>query len=179
MFVAKNPKMFVRAASPESSDGGDYGVMGWEREEAAYRDHGPEFMRFATALVGTSHAEDLVSVTLTSLLQSGRWAEADDMRAYAIGALTRQAASMHRSQGRRLNRERRVASPEQTLEPIFDDPTLWMKLLSLPVRQRAVVYLTYWCDLPVGEVARTLGISDGAVRRHLARARAALRRLIL
>jgi DNA-directed RNA polymerase specialized sigma24 family protein len=37
------------------------------------------------------------------------------------------------------------------------------------------VYLTYWEDLDPGSAAALIGISDGAVRRHLARARKTLR----
>jgi RNA polymerase sigma factor (sigma-70 family) len=46
---------------------------------------------------------------------------------------------------------------------------------TLSLRQRAVVVLTYWADLDPATIAERLGISDGSVRRHLARARARLR----
>ena len=45
----------------------------------------------------------------------------------------------------------------------------------LSVRQRAAVMLTYWEDLPAGDVAARLGVSVGSVKRHLARARARLK----
>ena len=45
---------------------------------------------------------------------------------------------------------------------------------SLPVRQRAAVVLYYFEDLPVVEVARTLGMSESAVKVSLHRARRAL-----
>jgi RNA polymerase sigma factor (sigma-70 family) len=48
----------------------------------------------------------------------------------------------------------------------------------LSVRQRAVVVLTYWADLDPRAVAERLGISEGSVRRHLARARARLREVL-
>ena len=41
----------------------------------------------------------------------------------------------------------------------------------LAMQQRAAVLLTYWGDLPVEAVAERMGISTGAVKRHLARAR--------
>jgi RNA polymerase sigma factor (sigma-70 family) len=49
---------------------------------------------------------------------------------------------------------------------------------SLSVRQRAVIVLTYWADLDPCSVADWLGISEGSVRRHLARARARLREVL-
>jgi RNA polymerase sigma factor (sigma-70 family) len=41
----------------------------------------------------------------------------------------------------------------------------------LSVQQRAAVLLTYWGDLSTEAVAERMGISVGAVKRHLARAR--------
>jgi len=48
----------------------------------------------------------------------------------------------------------------------------------LSPRQRAVVFLTYWDDLDPAAVASTLGLGEGSVRRHLARARARLRKML-
>jgi RNA polymerase sigma-70 factor (ECF subfamily) len=45
---------------------------------------------------------------------------------------------------------------------------------SLPAAQRAAVVLRYMHDLPVLEVARTLGCSEGTAKTHLFRARKAL-----
>lgn len=48
----------------------------------------------------------------------------------------------------------------------------------LSMQQRASVFLTYWEDLKPGDVAGRLGISEGSVKRHLARARARLKELL-
>jgi RNA polymerase sigma factor (sigma-70 family) len=48
-------------------------------------------------------------------------------------------------------------------------------LAALPVKQRAVVVLRYWCDLSEQEIADTLGISRGTVKSHTSRAMSALR----
>jgi RNA polymerase sigma factor (sigma-70 family) len=45
---------------------------------------------------------------------------------------------------------------------------------ALPAAQRAAVVLHYLHDLPVGEVARTLGCSEGTAKTHLFRARKSL-----
>jgi RNA polymerase sigma-70 factor (sigma-E family) len=49
-------------------------------------------------------------------------------------------------------------------------------LATLPVKQRAVVVLRYWCDLSEAEIAEALGVSRGTVKSHTARAMTALRR---
>lgn len=45
----------------------------------------------------------------------------------------------------------------------------------LSPQQRAIVVLTYWMDLDPTAIAEVLDVSDGAVRKQLARARARLR----
>jgi RNA polymerase sigma factor (sigma-70 family) len=49
---------------------------------------------------------------------------------------------------------------------------------SLPKRQRTAATLYYLNDLSVGEIARIMNISEGAVNSHLHRAREALRGLV-
>ena len=54
------------------------------------------------------------------------------------------------------------------------DVDLRQALLALPKRQRAVVALHYLDDRPVAEIAELLGCSEGTVKTHLSRGRAAL-----
>jgi RNA polymerase sigma factor (sigma-70 family) len=49
---------------------------------------------------------------------------------------------------------------------------------SLPERQRAAVYLTYWRDLPVREVADLMGCRPGTVKRYLHLSRNRLRKVL-
>ena len=56
------------------------------------------------------------------------------------------------------------------------DPQLWSAIRDLPSRQRTAVALFYVGDLKVAEVAMTMKISEGTVKRHLDRARETLRK---
>lgn len=47
-------------------------------------------------------------------------------------------------------------------------------IAELPLGQRQVVLLHYYCDLTVNDVARTLGLAAGTVKSRLARARNSL-----
>ena len=51
-------------------------------------------------------------------------------------------------------------------------------LQSLPRRQREVLALRYYAELSEAEIARTLGISAGAVKSHASRGAASLRRVL-
>jgi RNA polymerase sigma factor (sigma-70 family) len=85
-----------------------------------------------------------------------------------------EALATRRSLTRRRQRDRHaiLAEPVSDYAPSYE---VLDAVRRLSVRQRAVVVLTYWQDLEPASVARLLGISEGAVRRHLARARAHLR----
>jgi RNA polymerase sigma-70 factor (ECF subfamily) len=52
---------------------------------------------------------------------------------------------------------------------------LMRALRALPIRQREAAVLFYVADLPLHAVAEAMGISDGAVKSHLSRAREGLR----
>ena len=49
-----------------------------------------------------------------------------------------------------------------------------LPLHSLPLRQREVLVLHYWLDMPVAAIAAELHIAEGTVKSRLARGRAAL-----
>ena len=46
----------------------------------------------------------------------------------------------------------------------------------LSVRQRAAVYFRYWHDMSERQIAESMGVSVGTVRRHLVRAQSILRK---
>ena len=89
----------------------------------------------------------------------------------------------HRSDRRRRRREDRVeagANHETTAmsEEVVGQIDLISHFSHLPTQQRAVVALFYLEDISVAEIGETMGISTGAVKFHLNRARANLRVLI-
>lgn len=144
--------------------------------EEAYRKWSVDLVGYASALVGSVDAADLVADIFAGLIRRGdeSWAEVRDARAYLFRSVTNSARMHMRSRERRRARENGwpMALPQGEL---FSDPAVRAALAGLSVRQRAAVFLTYWEDLGTGEVARRMGVSDGAVKRHLSRGRSALR----
>lgn len=55
------------------------------------------------------------------------------------------------------------------------DPALTAAMLALPARRRLMVFLRYWADLSVADIAEVLGVAEGTVSATLTQARAALR----
>jgi RNA polymerase sigma factor (sigma-70 family) len=142
-----------------------------------YRKYAEELTRFATGLVGPSDAADVVSEAVLRCLGSRQWPGVTERRAYLYRSVFHEAARLHRSRQRRRGREARVAPAEAT-DPPEVRPEVLAAVERLSLRQRAVVVLTYWDDLTPAAVAEVLHISEGAVRRHLARARHRLREVL-
>ena len=141
-----------------------------------YNEHAKALMAYATTLVGPSRAEDLVSETLVDVLARVDLAEVANPRAYLFTSVLHRARSAGRSSAARQRREQRVARWMPTTSPPPDVDGGLGLLAVLSTRERAVIYLTYWEDLTVGDVADHLGLADGTVRRYLARARRKLRK---
>jgi GGDEF domain-containing protein len=67
---------------------------------------------------------------------------------------------------------------ERRVRDLVSEPDARAAMKTLSVEQRAVLGLTYWQDLTPAEVAEELGIRVGTVKRHLARGRAQLRKIL-
>ncbi|MFF1681146.1 SigE family RNA polymerase sigma factor [Streptomyces sp. NPDC058256] len=138
-------------------------------------------LRTAVLLSGGDRhaAEDLLQNALVKAV--GRWHRIDEPEAYVRQILYRQQVSRWRLKWPR--RELSVAEPPEAPAAGTDDSAaaelrLLMRgaLARLTARQRTVLVLRYFEDLPEADVARLLGCSVGTVRstthRSLARLRA-------
>lgn len=75
---------------------------------------------------------------------------------------------------------KRRSAPAQPSTDTVADPTpdrldLLAALRSLPERQREAVVLFHLLDMPIAEVARSMKLTEGAVKAHLHKARNTLR----
>jgi RNA polymerase sigma-70 factor (sigma-E family) len=143
---------------------------------------GSRLLRVAYLLTGDlGQAEDLVQVTLerTAL----RWRRLEG----APEAFARQVLANAATDGWRRRRVRvtevaitgtDVASVSDVAGRVALHRTLVDALRRLPPRQRAVLVLRYFEDLPEAEVAQILAISRGTVKSTASRALSRLRTLV-
>jgi RNA polymerase sigma-70 factor (ECF subfamily) len=147
--------------------------------EDAYARYADDLVRYASLLVPRSWAADVVADTFVDLLRNsdGAWSRARDPKSFLFGAVANRARMHHRRNGRRVRREHLVAAGRRSTQTVTADAPdeVLSAFDGLSVKQRAVTYLTYWHDMSVAQVAEALGVSDGTVRRQLARARDRLR----
>jgi RNA polymerase sigma-70 factor (ECF subfamily) len=151
--------------------------MGVMTDEEIYRKFADDLVRFATGLVGPFDAQDVVTDACLRSFRTRDWPLVHNHRAYLYRSVLNQARSHHRSTLRRRIREMRGATPAISW-PYEVDIDVLAAVDRLSVQQRAAVVLTYWEDLSAVEVAGLLRISEGSVKRHLARARSRLREIL-
>lgn len=142
----------------------------------------PALRRIAHLLCKDPHrADDVVQTTLTKLYVHWRRARAaDDLDRYVHTMLVRCFLNEQRLGWARV---RLSGAPHEVpgLPPAAEPPDVETRavvhtaLSRIPARQRAVLVLRFLCDLPVAEVARILGCSEGNVKSQSARGLARLR----
>ena len=129
---------------------------------ALYRLHYPALVRLAALLVpDLATAEDIVQDAFAAV--HGRWhvlPDADAALAYLRWSVVHQSRSVSLPE-----------SAEGTGEP---GSAVVSALRALSARQREVVVLRYFADLPEAEIASATGMSVAAVRDHAARAMSSL-----
>lgn len=151
-------------------------------EERRFREfvsaRSPALMRVGFLLTGGDQhaAEDLLQTVLART--AARWARIDEPEAYVRRAMYRQQISWWRLASHR--RETVVAeTPEMAGRDDMHAADLKLvlrrALARLAPRQRAVLVLRYFEDLPEAEVAQIMGCSVGTVRSTAHRALARLR----
>jgi RNA polymerase sigma factor (sigma-70 family) len=123
-------------------------------------------------------AEDVVIETLlTAFDKAGSIREERALRSWLIRVATNNALQLRRNQARivRLQVVPDAPAPGDLGAHSGDRVVLMAGLESLPPRTRAAVVLRYYADLPVEEVAATLGKSPNTIKTQLREALLMLR----
>ena len=151
----------------------------WEMEYVEFFvARAPALRRAAYAMCGDWQvAEDLVQTTFVRLYVHWRRVRAETADAYARRILTNLFLSGRRIRGRELPTDLLPdrAAPSAVADVAGSRVDVAAALAGLPARQRVVVALRYVDDLPISEVAELLGLAEGTVKSHCARAAKALR----
>jgi RNA polymerase sigma-70 factor (sigma-E family) len=132
-------------------------------------------LRTAILLTGDRwQADDLLQQALIRTIR--RWDHAREAPvAYAQRVLVNLSRDHHRRQ-RRTGHERSLEGAELPVadrdqpEAVITRDAVLGALRQLPIRQREVVVLRFYADLPVAETAAAMGASEGTVKSYTARA---------
>jgi RNA polymerase sigma factor (sigma-70 family) len=141
-----------------------------------YRRELASLVGFARALSGSAYADDLAQeAMLSAYTHWDRVSRMDLPIAWVRRVCANRAVSAHR---RRLVEAKALLRIGGRREPVAhldeDHEQFWTEVRRLPKRQAQAVALFYVYDLSVHEIAQTLEVSEGSVKVHLSRGRAAL-----
>ena len=147
--------------------------------ELAYRQHADELIRYATVLVGPDDAPDVVTDAMVRVFNGVNDVTAvTNLRALLYRAVFNAVVDQQRSSSRRRRRESEFEARRGRAIEAGLSIDARAALRTLTVQQRTIVFLTYWGDQSPADVAAVLGVSEGTVRKQLARARARLREVL-
>jgi RNA polymerase sigma factor (sigma-70 family) len=147
--------------------------------EGLYRRRAAEFERVATAIVRDSDAaRDVVQDAFVNLVRNrASFGRRGSLDAWAWKSVVNAALNRQR-RARRHMTSRLIDGPaEQSakdVEPSADERVL-VSLMTLPEKERLIVFLRYYADLDYDTIATTLGISPGTVGSALHSAHRSLR----
>ena len=136
----------------------------------SYRAEVPRLVALARALCGPIVADDIAQEAMVAAYR--KWKYVGDLQ-YPAGWVRRVCANMAVSQYRRRTVELRTltrfASQPKPSPLEASDDEFWTAVRRLPARQAQVAALRYVYELDLAEIARTLEITEGAVKQHLSR----------
>ncbi len=132
-----------------------------------YERHAPELVRFASSMVDPATGPDVVADVFVEILR--RQPTIDRPRPYLYRAVYNRAVSHFRRSGREVPASDRSELETPTAAP--HESTRWLEpyLDSLSEQQRAILFLRYVEDMTSDGIARFLSVSEGSVKRQLAR----------
>jgi RNA polymerase sigma-70 factor (ECF subfamily) len=141
-----------------------------------YRAEFPSLVVLARGLCGSASADDIAQEAMLAVYR--RWDEVvrfDDPRAWVRRTCTNLAVSAFRRRLVELRALTRLAGARPPERPLDEDAeAFWTAVRGLPRRQAQCVALRYLYEMSGVEIARTLGVSENSVKKHLARGRSAL-----
>lgn len=145
---------------------------------------GDRLLRLAYQLThDRSAAEDVVQEALTSMYRSWRrrMPEVENAEAYARRAVVNEYVRRRRlrAAGEVVTASVPEAAVDEFEQGAVDRDALWRALGALSARQRAVLVLRFYEDLPNERIAEWLGVREATVRSLALRGLAALRRSAL
>jgi DNA-directed RNA polymerase specialized sigma24 family protein len=140
---------------------------------ALYQMHYRSLVRLAALLVSDlATAEDIVQDSFAAMHDMWHALPGTDA---ALAGTDAALCYLRRAVVRRSRSAPRLQLAGGTETPGLPGSAVMAALRALPVRQREVLVLRYFADLPVAEIASATGMSTAAVRSHAARAMSSLR----
>jgi RNA polymerase sigma-70 factor (ECF subfamily) len=154
--------------------------------EALVQQHQTAVFRLAYLLLGDAdEAEDVTQETfIRTFRKLYQFDTGRPLRPWLLRITSNLARNHHRGIGRYLSALRRlhqaesISSAERENWHEMEAQALWQAVRRLNLKEQQIIYLRYFLELSVMEVADTLEIAPGTVKSRLSRALARLRQVV-
>jgi RNA polymerase sigma-70 factor (ECF subfamily) len=143
-----------------------------EGVERVYREQAPGLWRALVAYAGDREiASDAVAEAFAQVIRRGEAVRRPERWVWTAGFRIA-AGELKKRREYEEHRQEDVNMPEEAI-------AVTLLLRRLPEKQRAVIVLHYYVDLPNQRIAEVLGIASATVRVHLTRGRKRLKELLM
>lgn len=140
-----------------------------------YREHIQTVYRIALGIVRIpEEAEDIAADCFTAMISKAEFNDDGHLKAWLIVSAEHKALNVVKSA--RMKRTVPLEQlPERSADMNEHQQELKELVFGLPDKLKTVTYLYYYEDIPVNNIAATVGISENNVYRRLAQARKLLK----
>lgn len=154
--------------------------MDKERAEYLVVQYSDAILRIGYTWLGDlDDAKDICQITLINLLEDGRlFSDTKQERAWVIRVTVNVCKNWKRSAWFRHRASLDAALSLSVEAPEPEDDTLLGLIQQLPLKYRQVIYMRYYEEYEVKEIANLLNQSPALVSTHLARAKAKLKTML-
>jgi RNA polymerase sigma-70 factor (ECF subfamily) len=138
-------------------------------------------VRLAYSMLGDRmEAEDATQEAITRAWRKlGQLRSGMPVRPWFLAIVVNQCRNVRRTRWFRLVRTKPIVPPDLYREPSVENIDLARAISRLPDRDRQALFLHFYLDLPIEEVAVALGISPAATKGRIYRACHRLRPILL
>jgi len=129
-------------------------------------------LRLAYSMLGDRmEAEDATQEAITRAWRKlGQLRSGMPVRPWFLAIVVNQCRNVRRTRWYRLVRTKPIVPPDRHGEPAVENIDLARAISRLPDRDRQALFLHFYLDLPIEEVAVALGISPAAAKGRIYRA---------
>lgn len=146
-------------------------IAGSQQEfEQVFKDRRLDLIRLAYLVSGSREdAEDIVQTVFAEA--QNRWTSINDPYAYLRTAVVNRVKDGQR----REFRKRLLPIPRERVTEVPEVDEMWHHIRQLPARQRSVVVLRFYEDMPLEEISSVLSQPSSTTRSDLRRALSTLK----
>lgn len=157
---------------PTTEARGTWTVHTDDRFAALFHTHAARLVRLA-ALLGDPDPEDVVQEAFCKVY-GARARLRDEAHGNVVGYLHTAVVNLVRDRHRRREtaRDKQHLVLVDTVAPVGEPESrraVMAALAGLPQRKREALVLRYWLDLPLAEIAETMGVRTGTVKALISR----------